>query len=418
MDNYSIRKNLESDVVVIGGGTAGVFAAISSAMCGAKTLLIEKNSMLGGTVTVANVNYPGLFFAWGKQIISGPCFEAIKRTAELGGAKIPVIQFKPEHHWDEQIKLNRFIYTAVITQMCVESGVYLVLNSMISDIIEHENGVKILFTDKEGLCEIRCKNVIDTSGDATAVALAGYNTVKSIKQQPATLQNTISGYNKNKDYTAYITKNMSNFDLPDYITAEKLQSYLKTGEINYHILSVDAHTSYGKTQVEINALKLLLDIYKLFHTIPGLEDLRIDFIAEETGIRETVRIIGEETVTKDDYLAGRLYKDSVCYSFYPVDLHVDEGYINNFLAENVVPKIPFGALIPKDSKHIIAAGRCISSDVLANSAIRVQATCMATGQVAGCAVALACKNNILIRNIDYDLLCRQLEKIGAIIPKE
>ena len=83
----------ESDVVVIGGGTAGVFAAISAAKNGVKTILVEKNSTLGGTVTTGGVNFPGLFFAWGRQIIDGPCWDAIKRTVELGVAKRPEFQY-------------------------------------------------------------------------------------------------------------------------------------------------------------------------------------------------------------------------------------------------------------------------------------------------------------------------------------
>ena len=97
--NCEILKVLSADVVVIGGGTAGVFAAISAARNGNKTILVEKNSMLGGTMTAAGVNYPGLFFAWGKQIIGGPCWESIERTVALGGAVLPSISFHPKHHW-------------------------------------------------------------------------------------------------------------------------------------------------------------------------------------------------------------------------------------------------------------------------------------------------------------------------------
>ena len=79
------------DTVVVGGGTAGCFAAISAARSGAGTLLIEKNGILGGTMTVGGVLFPGLFYAWGKQIIAGPCWESILRTVALGGAELPEI---------------------------------------------------------------------------------------------------------------------------------------------------------------------------------------------------------------------------------------------------------------------------------------------------------------------------------------
>ena len=88
------------------------------------------------------------------------------------------------------------------------------------------------------------------------------------------------------------------------------------------------------------------------------------------------------------------------------------------LEENVVPKIPYRALIPKNSKRILCAGRCISSDTNANSAVRVEAVCMATGQVAGCAAAIAAKSGIALKNVSYHALCDSLVSIHAIVPKE
>lgn len=85
----------EYDVVVVGGGTAGAFAAIAAAQTGASVLILEKNSMLGGTMTVCDVSVPGLFFAWGRQVIGGPCWEVLKKTAEHGGARLPEISFCP-----------------------------------------------------------------------------------------------------------------------------------------------------------------------------------------------------------------------------------------------------------------------------------------------------------------------------------
>ena len=413
-----MNRNLKTDVTVIGGGTAGVFAAIAAAKSGAETLLIEKNSLLGGTMTVANVNFPGLFFAWGKQIISGPCFEAIKNTLELSGEEMPKITYKPEHHWQEQILLNRFVYAYTITEMCRRAGVKIIFNSMICEISDDSDKVRIAATGKEGMFFITCQNIIDTTGDATVVSLAGYKTQKSEYQQPATLQNHISGYDSTVDYTEEISNKMPLFNIPEYITAEKLNNYLKNGKIDFHIKSVDAHTSEGKTQVEMNALEILMQIYRLYRSVKGLENLKVDFIAEETGIRETVRIVGENTITKEDYLNGKFYPDSVCYSFYPIDLHIPTGIVKEYLRENIVPKIPYSALIPKGSRHIITAGRCISSDTFANSAVRVQATCMATGQAAGCAAAVRCCGSEKLADINYQDICLRLENIGAIVPKK
>lgn len=405
------------DVVVAGGGTAGVFAAISAARSGAKTLLLEKNSVLGGTMTVANVNYPGLFFAWGKQIISGPCFESVERTIKLGGAKMPEISFKPKNHWDEQIILNRFIYTAVLFEMCKEAGVQLLCNSMVSAAEEKEDGIRLIVTAKNGVYEINAKCAIDATGDANLSVLCGFDVAKSSKLQPATLRNHISGYNIENVSIDEIREKFSGSGLPEHINADLIYSYLKRGVLDIHIPCGDADTSEGKTTLEQTAYSILLKVYSFLREIKGLENIEVDFVAEETGVRETNRIVGENLITADDYINGTCYPDSVCYAFYPIDLHVMTGIKMTHLKENVVPKIPYSALIPKNSKFVISCGRCISSDTEANSAIRVEAVCMATGQVAGCAAALVAENGCKIADVKLDKLISNLKNIGAIVPE-
>lgn len=413
-----IKRTVSADVAVIGGGTAGVFAAISAAKTGAKTVLIEKNNILGGTVTVANVNYPGLFFAWGKPIIDGPCMEAVRRTIKAGGAVMPKISRKPEYHWQEQILLNRFIYTAVLFQMCDEAGVTVLCSAMISDVAEEKDGLRLIVTDKSGLLQIEAKKAIDATGDANLCQIAGYAVEKSAEQQPATLQNHISGYDISAIPTEEIRNGFSRACLPNFVTADDLIRYLRIQKIDMHVASVDADTSEGKTALEKRAYYQTLKAYEYLRSMKGLEGLRIDFAAEETGVRETNRIVGEATVTEEDYIGGKFYPDSVCYAFYPIDRHVPDGIVQRFHEEDVTAKIPYRALIPKKSKHILCAGRCISSDIYANSAVRVEAVCMATAQAAGCAAALAAESGAQVMKVPYPSLCRALEAIGAIVPKE
>lgn len=414
---FEIKRKLEADVVVVGGGTSGVFAAISAAKTGAKTILVEKNSILGGTMTVANVNFPGLFFAWGKQIINGPCWESVERTIKLGGAQMPEISFKPRMPWDEQIRLNRFVYTNVLFEMCEEAGVEIICNSMISDVIIDNNYLKIIITDKNGLCLITAKTAIDTTGDATLTQLAGYPVEKSTKQQPATLQNHISGYDLNAMIEEEIREKFHTANIPEYITANRVIKFLKIHKIDMHIPCIDADTSQGKTRLEKMAFSQILNLYKFLRSINGLENLEIDFVAEETGVRETNRIIGENIIIAEDYINGVFYPDSVCYAFYPIDRHTMDRIENVFYKENIVSKIPYSALIPKNSKRILCAGRCIASDTYANSAVRVEATCMATGQAAGCAAAIAAKHNISVQSISYAELCNALKAINAVVPE-
>jgi hypothetical protein len=140
-------------------------------------------------------------------------------------------------------------------------------------------------------------------------------------------------------------------------------------------------------------------------------------VAEETGIRETNRIVGEEIITAEDYIRGKMYADSVCYAFYPIDLHVMNGIEQKFHEEHVVSKVPYGALIPKHAKRILCAGRCISSDTYANSGVRVEAVCMATGQAAGCAATIAARENCNVKQVKYDDICKELKVLGAVVPK-
>jgi hypothetical protein len=126
--------------------------------------------------------------------------------------------------------------------------------------------------------------------------------------------------------------------------------------------------------------------------------------------------VGETTITCDDFTSGRLFDDAVCYSFYPIDLHDRHGVTPKPLSPGTVPTIPLGALIPKGSRNLLAAGRCLSSDRLANSALRVQASCMAMGQAAGATAALAARSATTPRSVPLGELRTLLREHGAIVP--
>ena len=136
----------------------------------------------------------------------------------------------------------------------------------------------------------------------------------------------------------------------------------------------------------------------------------------ETSIRETYRIDGLHEVTVDEYVSGKRYEDAVCNSFYPIDLHDKAGVKPKQLKIGVVPSIPLRALIPKESKNFQVAGRCASSDQLANSAVRVQASCMAMGQAAGATAALAAQKNKTPLKVPLKDIRAILLKHGAIVP--
>lgn len=411
----------EYDVAVIGGGTAGCFAAVSAADAGASVLLIEKNALLGGTMTAGGVNYPGLFFAWGRQIIGGHCWNAVLEMEKRGFCTIPPMDYSPAYHWEQQIRINTFAWSCYMDELCEKYGVNIRLHTMLSAAEEDETGVTLLLTGKEGLFSVRAKKIIDTTGDGNLVSMLGYPMTESEQLQPSTLAVLLSGYDPDAlpaDLAQKIADGVNAGELPPWTEPGNLIHGLQRMKFQFHHLTDHgSETSAGRTALEFRARKDAMDIVRFLHRIPELKDLQVTTFAAECGVRETKRIVGETVITAEDYINGRSYPDNICAAFYPIDLHVlPYDVLQTFFQPEVYGRVPYRALIPKGSRHLLAAGRIVSSDTDANSALRVQAPCMAEGQAAGCAAAIAARDNISVQAVDYDELKAELLRQGAIVP--
>lgn len=408
------------DIVVFGGGSAGFAAAVQAARAGKRTALVEKNGMLGGTTTVAAVNFPGLFHAWGKQVIRGIGWEAIERTAALGGAELPDFSVVPDRHWKHQVLVNRFIYSAVLDEMCVEAGVTLRLHEMPAAVIPGQGCQYVGLTGKEGVRWFRARKLIDATGDANIAGMMGYARHKSELRQPGTLIHDLGGYDPSRvdeqTLRALFEEAVRKGELVG-VRSDPMRD-LQARRIQMHVQYIDGSDSESKTEAELKARRFLLAYVRLLRRVPGCEALEVRQFANECGIRETWRIEGETEVDEQDYVSGRLWPDAVCYSFYPIDLHhhSNVGIDQRMIEPGIVPTLPYRALIPKGSDDLLVAGRCAAGDPRANSAFRVQATCMATGQAAGMAAAIACERNMSVREVPLDLLRDRLERYGAIVP--
>lgn len=414
---------MNCDVVVVGGGPAGVVAAIQAARAGAATLLVEKTGMLGGTTTTAAVNNVQSFHAYQQQVIAGIGWELVSRAmAEVrqGGS-----QFSDHRQAGRSSSsVNPAVYAALADEALLSAGAELLLHTLPATVRADGPGWIVQLCGKEGLREVRTRVLVDCTGDANVVTLAGLPVERNAERQPATLVFQLGGYVLE---TLDVPVIQAAFDRA--VAAGELQRtdtgwhhgnvhalLYSRGRNCVHVIGVAGRTSEERTAVEVAGRRVLLRLLRFLRRQPGLSGVEVVWCAPETGVRETVTIRGRRKITAADYESGRRWDDAVCYSFYPVDVHKGEGLVFRALREGVVPTIPFGALLPESGRNIIVAGRCIAGDQEANSAYRVQASCMAMGQVAGAAAALAVQRGVEVADVPLPELRALLRAHGAIVP--
>ena len=373
----------EVDILVVGSGSAGTTAAIQAGRAGAKTLLMERNSQLGGTTTTGGVAYPGLFDAWGKQVISGIGWELVKESVELDGGKLPDFSKVPRVHHHNQIHINQFLYSILAEEKCQEAGVEIAYYEFPTALTQTENGWQVDCMGFGTKRRVICKQIVDCTGGAEVVGLLGLERLRGEERQPG----------------SYL------FKIGD--PHNPASSQLK----RLYVHGADSTNSRTVTLANLTGRKSILSRVR-----KGKE--RLMHLQPETGFRESYRIIGETVITVQDYTSGRHFEDAVSYAFYPVDLHTRTGVKPKPLKRGIVPTVPISSLIPKDSKNIIVAGRCISSDRLANSALRVQAACMGMGQAAGATAALAVRNKTTPSSVPLEKIHGLLRDHNAIVPEK
>ena len=413
------KKSIDTDILVVGGGTAGTIAAIQSGRAGAETVLIESGSQLGGTTTTGGVAFPGIFHAWGKQIIGGIGWELVRDCVRLNGDSLPDFSILPARHWQHQVAVNAPLYTLLAEEKCLEAGV---------DIRYYETPAQIKFKKGKWIVEslgkgsstkITCNQIIDCTGNALIASMAGFDVLREAETQPGSLVFRIGGYD-------YDSLDMSK--IPDkyhrVLGQNMLVSKARTsGENTFvpydyvYVPGADSTTSESHTLANKHGRATLLELVRELRSFPGCENVKILDLKTETAVRETYRIDGVYKMTHMDYLEGEIFEDSLSHSFYPIDLHREgKSIYQEFLKPGVVASIPLRALIPKQSKNFLVAGRCVSSDRMANSALRVQASCMGMGQAAAVTAVLANKYGTTPAEVPINDIKQLLVKHGAIVP--
>jgi len=419
------------DVIVFGGGAAGIVAAIQAGRAGCRVLLVEKNACLGGVTVNSRISYPGLYHAWGKQVIAGIGWELVLRVVAEGRTKLPDFQdltVRPSRH---QIPVNPVLYSMIADDMITAAGGELLFHAMPAAVAfdETDQVWNVTLCLKEGLTPVRTRMLIDCTGDANVVRLAGLPLRIPEANQPATLSFRMGGYDLEKVDRAALKAAFG-----EAVAAGTLQAsdacwrtdqpdpwYLlagRGGNSNHIPTDSTPMDSVGRSALEVAARRSVYRLVRWFQTQPGLEQLTIEAIALETGVRETATIIGHETITVEDYSSSRVWPESVCYSYYTIDLHglTSQEWQYRVLPPGTVATIPRGALVPANGRQMLAAGRCVSSDRLANSGLRVQGSCMAMGQAAGAIAAVAVREKVDPMEASFSAVRELLLQHGAILP--
>lgn len=390
-DLYFAGDHMQNyDIIVCGAGCAGFCAAVAAARMGAKTALVEKYNTPGGILTVLGNSsidqFNNPFIPEKKMVITGIGWEFVLRLHKEGYARIPDMNAPRRNHEQYGVKVNPVAAAKIMDDMLIESGVSLYYGQSVVD-AETENGriKSILISTKTGLKRLKAKVFIDCTGDGDLGAFAGAEFVAGNGSgvfQPGSL----------RFYPAV--------DADDRI--------LNYGDNRNHV-PINITDSDSITKSEIASRKMIFEQMK--------KGDKIMAVAPAVAPREGRRIKGLSQMNVDDYCAGKVFEDSVCYSYWFVDIHREgqAAYIQ-YITHDKTPTIRLSAMISKDLSNLMMAGRCVSSDRETNSSLRVKASCMAMGQAAGTAAAIAVRDRADARLVSAEEVKQTLDKNGAIIP--
>jgi hypothetical protein len=449
----------EADVLVAGGGPAGVCAALAAARRGMRVVLAEQMGFLGGVNTAAGVNGIG---GWqhdldGKPLASGIGEEIMRGMAELGGSDPEVVNdvFRVRAHrptyregglgcyW---IRSNPEYMKLLLDRMLKKANVRVILHaSAVYPIMEGDAVRGAYIESKSGRQAVMAKVTIDCTGDGDIAARAGaeYELGRPSDGfcQPMSMIFTVGGgtppklvYNPWEDQSDLPDHAKNRYELAVRMARENGEiahnpndifcaatpvnkAHPETLSVNFtRIQRLSAVDADQLTQAEMIGREQVFEGLRFMRKyVIGNEEAYLINVPPYIGVRESRRILGEAYLTGEDIRTGRRYKDAVARAIYMIDTHnptaIGEPSHLEYLDQPY--DIPYGCQVPKKIENLLTAGRCISGDTVALSSFRILATCMNTGEAAGAAAALAVQQRVSPRQVDAALLQKSLEENGA-----
>jgi hypothetical protein len=442
MKQREIPLHDEFDVIIVGGGPAGVTAAYSAAREGAKTLLIEATTALGGMSTMGMVPAWCPFSDKEKIIYRG----LAERIFNAGKAETKFVDPK-RLDW---VPINPESMKVIYDEMMEEVGVKVLFGTVLSSVdtsVSDDGESKvdtIIVTNKAGLSAYKAKMFVDCTGDADLSAFAGAEFHIGENDDPnvvqvSTLCFELGGVN-DEAYTKGIYLHGSNKNSPIHkIVADPKYPYI-----------TDAHfcnNKIGKGAVGFNAGHLpefigidpeglsksyVIGRKKAHAVAKGLAEYYPEAFADAfvlstaplMGIRETRRVVCDYTLTVDDYLSRATFPDEIARNSYYLDVHrtakeiearkgISEEKESARFGPGESHGIPYRCLTPKGFSNLLVAGRSISCDRRILGSVRVMPNCLTTGEAAGLAAAIAASDDISVHTVNTDKLRAKLKDYGA-----
>lgn len=427
----TIELLLDTDVIVVGGGTTGPFAAISAARQGKRVVLIERFGSLGGNLTLGlNTKPSGALLGglplevWNLARSTGAAGVDYMATSKTGGVKI-ASPCDPE------------IMKMLLTRLCVDAGVQILFETFVSaPVVENGTVTGVIVESKAGRKYISGRVVVDCSADADIAVMAGAPYIMGsggdeMTMQPVSMYYTMSDVDighlarwaatsddiparaipdndEGLRYGLWLTGFNGMMKQFEAETGQKLQREnitLKTANglmyVNAtRVRDVDVFSPLEFTAAVVECYRQIEAVTGFLKSrVPGFEHARIAQIAPVLGVRETRHIQGEYTLTGSDALEGRHFEDSIAADASALDIHDPKGSDVDF--RGLQPyEIPYRCLLPLKVEQVLVAGRCISADHTAHARARNMPACMATGQAAGIAAALAVTHGTTVRAVD------------------
>ena len=415
------------DLVVVGGGFAGVGAAIAAAEEGCRVLLVEQGNALGGAAVRALVNPfmcvgPHIEHEGGRVSAFGGIFRRIHNKLIERGATSDIYGIS---FLEEELKL-------LLNEAVLEVGVEILFHACLYNVsCENGNVKSISLATRGGPLEIESDYFIDATGDAQLAYLAGCPTLLGREGdnlcQPMTLCFRIGNvdmerYRKSEPrLKAEHAKALERGELINPRENILTFGYPVGNVLHVNTTRVVKHNPTDPVELtgaELIARRQVFEIYEFMKKhAEGLENSYIMSTASEIGVRESRKIVGDYVLTGEDCKACTKFEDAVTSCNYCIDIHNPEGK-GTLIYE--LPKgeyftIPYRCLIPKGVNNMLVAGRCISSDQMAQSSFRIMPSVCCIGEAAGRAIGIAANSGVGVRAIDVAELQGKLKAKGSFV---